>query len=83
VTKYDIERYLNIRSAHSGSFGPAGESLAFLMDTTGTAQVWTVDGPGEWPVQRTFYEDRVTFVDYSPERPELAFGKDQGGNERA
>jgi dipeptidyl aminopeptidase/acylaminoacyl peptidase len=83
VTTYDIERYLNIRSAHSGSFGPEGESLAFLMDTTGTAQVWTVDGPGEWPVQRTFYEDRVTFVDYSPERTELAFGKDQGGNERA
>ena len=83
VTTYDIERYLNIRSAHSGSFGPDGESLAFLMDTTGTAQVWTVDGPGEWPVQRTFYEDRVTFVDYSPEREEIAFGKDQGGNERA
>ncbi|MFB6220446.1 MAG: prolyl oligopeptidase family serine peptidase [Halolamina sp.] len=82
MTTYDIERYLNIRSAHSGSFGPEGESLAFLMDTTGTAQVWTVEGPGEWPVQRTFYEDGVTFVDYAPERAELAFGKDQGGNER-
>ena len=83
VTTYDIERYLNIRSAHSGSFAPDGERLAFLMDTTGTAQVWTVDGPQAWPVQRTFYEDRVTFVEYSPERPEIAFGKDQGGNERA
>jgi dipeptidyl aminopeptidase/acylaminoacyl peptidase len=80
---YGIERYLNIRSAHGGSFGPAGETLAFLMNTTGTAQVWTVDAPGEWPVQRTFYEDGVSFVDYSPDRAELAFGKDQGGNERA
>ena len=83
MTTYDIERYLNIRSAYGGSFGPDGERLAFLMDTTGTAQVWTVDGPGEWPVQRTFYDDRVTFVDYAPERQELAFGKDQGGDERA
>ncbi|MBP1986949.1 S9 family peptidase [Halolamina salifodinae] len=83
MTTYDIERYLNIRSAYGGSFGPDGEGLAFLMNTTGTAQVWTVDGPGEWPVQRTFYDDRVTFVDYSPEREEVAFGKDQGGNERA
>jgi len=83
VTTYDIERYLHIRTAYGGSFGPDGERLAFLMDTTGTAQVWTVDGPGEWPVQRTFYDDRITFVDYSPEREELAFGKDQGGNERA
>ena len=83
MTSYDIERYLNIRSAYGGSFGPDGEGLAFLMNTTGTAQVWTVDAPGEWPVQRTFYDDRVTFVDYAPEREEVAFGKDQGGNERA
>jgi dipeptidyl aminopeptidase/acylaminoacyl peptidase len=83
VTTYDIERYLNIRSAHGGSFAPDGERLAFLMNTTGTPQVWTLDGPGQWPVQRTFYEDRITFVDYSPERAELVFGKDQGGNERA
>lgn len=80
---FDIERYLNIRSAHSGMFGPSSERLAFLMDTTGTDQVWTLDAPGEWPVQRTFYDEGVTFVDYSPERQELAFGKDQGGNERA
>lgn len=83
MTTYDIERYLNIRSAYGGSFSPDGERLAFLMDTTGTPQVWTVDGPGKWPVQRTFYDDRVTFADYSPERHELVFGKDQGGNERA
>lgn len=80
---FDIERYLNIRSAHSGTFGPDGERLAFLMDTTGTDQVWTLDAPGEWPVQRTFYDERLTFVDYSPKRQELAFGKDQGGDERA
>jgi dipeptidyl aminopeptidase/acylaminoacyl peptidase len=80
---YDIERYLNVRSAGGASFGPDGERLAFLLDTTGTNQVWTLDGPGEWPVQRTFYDERVTFVDYSPEREEMAFGMDQGGNERA
>jgi dipeptidyl aminopeptidase/acylaminoacyl peptidase len=83
MTTYDIERYLNIRSAYGGSFSPDGELLAFLMNTTGTPQVWTVDGAGRWPVQRTFYDDRVTFVDHSPERHELVFGKDQGGDERA
>lgn len=82
MTQYDIERYLNIRSAYGGSFSPNGDMLAFLMDTTGTPQVWTIDGPGRWPVQRTFYDDRVTFADYSPERHELVFGKDQGGDER-
>ncbi|GAA0191346.1 S9 family peptidase [Halobacterium noricense] len=78
---YDIERYLNVRSAHGAAFAPDG-TLAFLMDTTGTPQVWSLDEPAAWPQQHTFYEERVTFVDWSPERRELAFGMDEGGDER-
>ena len=80
---YDIERYLNVRNAGGASLGPDGERLSFLVDTTGTSQVWALDGPGEWPDQLTFYEERVTFADWSPTREELAFGMDEGGNERA
>ncbi|WP_135851567.1 S9 family peptidase [Halorussus salinus] len=78
---YDFERYLNVRSANSPSFGPDGE-LAFLMDTTGVPQVWRLDNPREWPQQLTFEEDAVGFADWSPERDELVFGMDQGGDER-
>ncbi|MEA5387756.1 S9 family peptidase [Haloarculaceae archaeon H-GB11] len=78
---YDLERYLNIRSAYGASLGPEG-TLAFRMDTTGVPQVWTLDEPESWPEQRTFADERVTFASYSPERPELAFGMDEGGNER-
>ena len=80
---YEFERYLNIRSAYGASFGPDGERLSFLMDTTGVPQVWTLDEPRAWPEQRTFYDERVTFGSWSPERDELAFGMDEGGNERA
>jgi len=79
---YDLERYLNVRSAYGASFAPDG-TLAFLTDTTGVPQVWTLDEPEGWPDQRTFYEERVTFASWSPERRELAFGMDEGGNERA
>ncbi|WP_135820309.1 S9 family peptidase [Halostella litorea] len=79
---YDIERYLNVRKAYGASFGPDGERLAFLLDTTGVPQVWTLDAPGAWPEQRTFSDERVTFASWSPERAELAFGMDEGGNER-
>jgi len=79
---YDLERYLNVRSAYGASFAPDGE-LAFLHDPTGVPQVWTMDAPAEWPDQHTFYEERVTFVTWSPERRELVFGMDEGGNERA
>lgn len=80
---YDIERYLNIRSAYGASFGPDGESLSFLMNTTGVPQVWTLEEPLSWPEQRTFTDEQVSFASWSPERPELIFGMDEGGNERA
>jgi len=82
MADYDLERYLNVRSAYGGTLGPDGR-LAFLMDTTGTPQVWTLDRPGEWPVQRTFSDESVGFASFSPERPELVFSMDEGGNERA
>ena len=78
---YDLERYLTVRSAYGASLGPDG-TLAFLLDTTGVAQVWTLDEPQGWPVQRTFYDEPVSFASFSPTRPELIFGKDEGGNER-
>ena len=78
---YDLERYLTVRSAYGATLGP-DEEFAFLMDTTGVAQVWTVDEPGGWPRQRTFYDEPVSFASYSPTRPELVFGMDDGGNER-
>ncbi|MEF8882650.1 MAG: S9 family peptidase [Halapricum sp.] len=79
---FDLERYLNVRSAYGASFGPDGR-VAFLMDTTGTPQVWTLDEPGGWPRQRTFSDESVGFVSWSPERPEFVFSMDEGGNERA
>ncbi|MFC7075674.1 S9 family peptidase [Haloarcula halophila] len=79
--EYDLERYLNVHSAYGASLGPDGQ-LSFLMDTTGVAQVWTLDEPCGWPDQRTFADEPVSFVDYSPTRPELVFGMDRGGNER-
>ena len=78
---YDLERYLNVRTATGATLGPDGQ-VAFRMNTTGTFQVWTVDEPGGWPEQRTFYEDSVSFASYSPARSELIFGKDEGGDER-
>ena len=46
---YDIARYLNVRSAHGATFAPDG-TLGFLLDATGTPQVWTLADAGGWPV---------------------------------
>ena len=44
-------------------------------------QVWTVDEPGGWPTQRTFYDERVSTVAWSPTGDAVAFGKDAGADE--
>ena len=75
-----IQRYLNVRSAYGASLSPSGR-LAFLMDTTGTAQIWCLEEPRSWPVQWSYGDEPVSFVDWSPAREELAFGMDRGGNE--
>lgn len=78
---YDIERYLNVRSAGGPSFGPDGQ-LAFAMDATGVPQVWRLDEAMAWPDQLSFHEEAVGFASYSPTRDELVFGMDEGGNEK-
>jgi len=78
---YDLERYLTMRRAYGASLAPDG-TLAFLLDTTGVPQIWTLDEPQGWPEQRTFYDEPVSFASYSPTDPDLIFGMDEGGNER-
>jgi len=80
--RFDFARYLNIRSAYGASFSPTGERLAFLTDITGVPQVWAIDRTGGWPDQLTFFDERVTFVSFSPRDEHLVFGMDAGGNER-
>jgi dipeptidyl aminopeptidase/acylaminoacyl peptidase len=76
----DVRRYLTARQTVAPTLAPDGR-LAFLADTTGTTQVWTADEPGAWPRQRTFYDERVSFVSWSPSGDAIAFGKDAGADE--
>lgn len=78
-----IERYLNIRSASSPTFSPDGQRVAFLTNITGTPQAWTVPASGGWPDQWTFYQDRVDFIEWSPNGSGLVFSKSRGGDENA
>ncbi|WP_049920027.1 S9 family peptidase [Halobiforma nitratireducens] len=76
----ELRSYLCARGTRSPTFGP-DEELAVLADTTGTMQVWTVEEPRGWPTQRTFYDERVSFVSWAPDGELIAFGKDAGADE--
>ncbi len=79
---FDIERYLQIRAASNPTFSPDGERIAFLVNTTGVPQVWSVSRTGGWPRQLTFHPERVSEVKYSPTQDRLIYSMDSGGNER-
>ncbi len=82
MSTYDFARYLNIRSAYGSSFTPRGDRLAFLSNMTGVPQVWQVPVGGGWPEQLTFFDERVSFVEYAPDAERAIFGMDWGGSER-
>ncbi len=78
---YDIERYLNIRSASSPTFSPDGKRVAFLTNITGTSQIWMIDANGGYPEQITAFQDNISFVEWLPNGKGIVFGKASGGDE--
>ena len=81
---YEFARYLKIRGAWGASWSPDAHRVSFLTDITGVPQVWEVpvEGGPSWPEQLTFYEERVSRAEYSPNANRLLFDMDAGGNER-
>ncbi|MEP6787254.1 MAG: hypothetical protein ABJB40_02400, partial [Acidobacteriota bacterium] len=78
---YTIQQYLNIRSATAPAFSPDSKSIAYLTNTTGTSQVWTVALTMGVPKQLTNYDDNVSFVKWLPDGSGMIFGKAKGGDE--
>jgi dipeptidyl aminopeptidase/acylaminoacyl peptidase len=84
--RYSFERYLNVRSAYGPSFSPDGNSLSFLTDITGVAEVWNIPIDVRlmrppWPNQLTFRGERVAGVSYSPVADAMLVSADVGGSE--
>jgi dipeptidyl aminopeptidase/acylaminoacyl peptidase len=79
--RYTIQQYLNIKSAGAPTFSADGKRIAYLTNTTGTSQVWTIDLPNGQPKQLTNYDDNVGFVRWLPDDSGMIFGKARGGDE--
>ncbi|WP_224269969.1 S9 family peptidase [Haloprofundus salinisoli] len=82
MPQYAVARYLGIDAARQPAFSSDGERLTFVRDTTGTPQIWTLAGANAPPTRLTAFEERISFIDWSPTRDEFVFGMDQGSDER-
>ncbi len=81
--RYDIARYLHIRSATAPSYSPVTDDIVYLTNVTGTNQVWKHPARGGWPEQLTFFDERVQEVRWSPRGDVVLFTRDSGGDERS
>ena len=79
--RFDYARFVNVRRAYGPSFLRDGR-IAFVSDWLGVPQVFAVGGPGEWPEQLTFTQERIGAVDGSPTDQRLIVRTDVGGDEQ-
>lgn len=77
--KYTIEQYLSIKSASAPVFSPDGKTIAYLTNTTGTTQIWTIEPGSNDPHRVTNFDDNVGFVRWVDAG--ILFGKAKGGDE--
>ncbi len=83
---YRFEQFLSARSAYGATFDAAGDRLYFVSDLTGSPQLWSLNThngkTGGWPEPIAVNLDRVMLAVPSSKPGRLAFGADEGGNER-
>src|SRR5262249_58662348 len=77
----EIVRFLNVRRAHGPAWSPDGMQVAYIADTSGLDQAWTISASGDEPRQLTSFGERVGLVKWSPDGTAMLVTVDAGGNE--
>lgn len=75
-------RILDARGAARVALSPDAGTLYFVSDLTGTAQLWSVPAVGGVPRRLSYEADRVGAYRVSPDGTQIAYGADEGGDER-
>ena len=78
---YEIEQYLNVRSASAPSYSPDGQRIAFVSNLTGIPLPWVVPASGGWPHPLSLATEGTGQVVFSPSGQHVAFDRDHGGDE--
>jgi dipeptidyl aminopeptidase/acylaminoacyl peptidase len=82
MKKYQINDFLEVKSAGASSFNFDGSKVSFLSNITGTRQIYLISKEGGEAEQLTSYEDPVSFAVFSPIEDIILFGKASSGNEQ-
>ena len=77
-----LTRILDARGATRVALSPDAATLYFVTDLTGTMQLWSVAIGGGVPRRLSYEADRVGAYSLSPHGKWIAYGADEGGDER-
>ncbi|MCX7878849.1 MAG: S9 family peptidase [Ignavibacteria bacterium] len=79
--QYRISQFFAIRSILSPSVSPDNRKVAYITNTNGLPNVWTIPIEGGWTSQITLEENAVKAISYSPRKKEIIFQSDYKGDE--
>lgn len=79
---YAFEQFTAVRMFSSPKYSPDGKTIAYIANTTGEFNLWSMPSEGGFASQLTCYSDKAvrTFA-WSPDGTQLAFSADQHGDE--
>ncbi|TMC45970.1 MAG: S9 family peptidase [Chloroflexi bacterium] len=75
-------RILDARGASRLALSPDAGTVYYVTDLTGTVQLWSVAVAGGVPRRLSYEADRVGAYSLSPDGTKIAYGADEGGDER-
>ncbi len=81
VKNYRISQFFAIRAITTLSISPDGKTIAYITNTNGLPNIWTIPIQGGWTSQITLQENAVTSLFYSPKKNQIAFQSDLQGDE--
>ncbi len=79
---YTIEDFLEIKSSYAAIFNYDATKVAYLSNTSGTAQLYLTNPKGDEVGQLTAYPDSLNGIAFSPVRNEIIFTKCENGDEK-
>ena len=77
-----VERLYMTRSVGATAWSPDGKTIAFVSNTSGRFNLWTVPAEGGWPIQLTVSDQRQTSPAWSPDGKWIAYQSDYDGDEQ-
>lgn len=78
---YRIAQYFAIRAIMGFSISPDGKTIAYITNTNGMPNIWTIPIEGGWTSQITIQDNSVSAINYSPKKNEIVFQSDNQGDE--